>query len=75
MSTARTFNFPISTLLRDAKLLLAALRDATVGASVLAGLTAAKNPSPDAALATQIDLVETGGAAQSSATGDLNGLT
>jgi hypothetical protein len=75
MSTARTFNFPISTLIRDAKLLLAALRDAIAGTPVLARLTTEKNPQPDAALAAQIDLVETGGATQSGAIGDLSNLT
>lgn len=74
-TTPRNFAFPVSTLIRDAKLLLGALADATVGPAVLARLTNDSNAHPDAALDAQIQLVETGGAAQSGAAGDVSGLT
>lgn len=74
-TTVRTFNFPISTLLRDAKRLLGALLDATVGPAVLARLTTTANPHPDAALEAQIALVEKGGTDQSGASGDVVALT
>jgi hypothetical protein len=81
MSTNRTFNFPISTLVRDAKLLHAALIDSTVGSAVARRL-AKKNPIADQPATefaplfdAQIKLVENGGIAQSSAIGEVGEMT
>jgi hypothetical protein len=81
MSTPRKFDFPISTLVRDSKLLHAALVDATVGPAVARRL-AKKNPvagQPDIVFAprfeAQITLVENGGIAQSGAIGSIGQMT
>ena len=71
MSLQRNFTFPISTLVRDAKLLLGALRDAQHGPPVIARL----KEGYDAAFAEQIRLVEKGGTDQSGAIGTLGNLT
>ena len=71
MSLQRNFTFPISTLIRDAKLLLGALRDAQHGSPVTARL----KEGYDAAFAEQIRLVEKGGTDQSGAIGTLGNLT
>jgi hypothetical protein len=81
MPTNRSFDFPISTLLRDSKRLQAALIDATVGSPVARRLTK-KSPTagqPDIVFAppfeAQIQLVESGGIAQSGAFGEIGQMT
>ena len=81
MPANRTFDFPISTLLRDSKRLHAALVDATTGPAVARRL-AKKNPvagQPDIVFAprfaAQIQLVENGGIAQSTAVGSIGQMT
>jgi hypothetical protein len=70
MSASLTFNFPISTLIRDSKLLHAALIDATIGPA-LARRLSKKNSDPalpDIVFAqifdAQIQLVENGSIGQ-----------
>ena len=81
MLTSRTFDFPISTLIRDAKRLLGALGDPTVGPPVATRL---KKKDPDPAkpditfapgFATQIARVEKGGTDQSTAIGGIGEMT
>ena len=77
MSDQRDFDFPISTLTRDAKLLLGALRDPVVGPTVAARLKK-KDPAAlpfDQALEKQIGFVEKGGTDQSGALGGIGTLT
>lgn len=71
MSHQRTFDFPVAALIGGGTRLLAALRDATAGPAVLNRLPAGS----DAALESQIALVEKGGGDQSTAGGVLTGLT
>jgi len=81
MPTSRVFEFPVSTLLRDAKRLFAALVDAVTGPAVARRL-AKKNPvagQPATEFAplldAQIKLVENGGIAQSTAIGEVGEMT
>ena len=81
MPANRTFDFPVSTLLRDSKRLHAALVDAATGPAVARRL-AKKNPTagqPDTVFAplfeAQIQLVESGGIAQSGAFGEIGQMT
>jgi hypothetical protein len=81
MPANRSFDFSISTLLRDSRLLHAALVDSTVGPAVARRL-AKKNPAagqPDTVFAplfeAQIQLVESGGIAQSGAFGEIGQMT
>lgn len=67
----RDFNFPISTLLRDSKRLAGALKDSVFGAPVTRRLPT----SFVADYNSQIELVETGGGAQSTAAGVVGQLT
>ena len=81
MPTPRTFDFPVSTLVRDSKRLLGALGDPTVGPPVATRL---KKKNPDAAkpalefapgFEAQIARVEKGGTDQSTAIGGIGELT
>ena len=81
MPANRSFDFPVSTLLRDSKRLHAALADPTVGPAVARRL-AKKNPTagqPPTEFAplfeAQIQLVENGGIAQSGAFGEIGQMT
>jgi hypothetical protein len=81
MPANRTFDFPISTLIRDAKRLHGALIDTVTGPAVARRL-AKKNPvagQPDIVFAprfdAQIKLVENGGIAQSGAIGEIGEMT
>jgi hypothetical protein len=81
MPANRTFDFPVSTLLRDSKRLHAALVDSTTGPAVARRL-AKKNPvanQPAIVFAplfeAQINLVENGGIAQSGAIGEVGEMT
>lgn len=81
MPAIRTFAFPVSTLLRDSKRLLAALLDPATGPAVARRLSK-KNPvagQPDIVFAplfeAQIQLVENGGIAQSGAVGEIGQMT
>ncbi len=67
----RHFNFPISTLIRDVRRLLGALRDPSVGAAVAKRL----KTGFDAAFENQTGLLEKGGGDQSAAAGALGRLT
>src|SRR5260221_920169 len=71
MAAQRNFDFPISTLLRDAKGLHGALTDAGVGRAVARRLAATFAGTFN----DQIDLVENGGLSQSTAKGKLGELT
>jgi hypothetical protein len=81
MSPNRTFDFPVSILLRDAKRLHAALIDPVTGPAV-ARRVAKKNPvegQPAIVFAplfeAKIQLVENGGTAQSAAIGAVGAMT
>ncbi|MEO5713553.1 MAG: hypothetical protein ABIT37_08685 [Luteolibacter sp.] len=81
MPANRTFDFPVSTLIRDSKRLHAALVDTTTGPAVARRL-AKKNTvagQPDIVFAplfeAQIQLVENGGIAQSTAVGEIGQMT
>lgn len=81
MPANRTFDFPISTLIRDAKRLHGALIDTVTGPAVARRL-AKKNSvagEPDIVFAplflAQIQLVEHGGVAQSGAIGEIGEMT
>ncbi|MGL5018777.1 MAG: hypothetical protein ACRDBP_11630 [Luteolibacter sp.] len=81
MPANRTFSFPISVLIRDAKLLHGALIDAVTGPAVARRLSK-KNPvagQPDIVFAplfeAQIQLVENGGIAQSGGIGKVGEMT
>lgn len=81
MPANRTFDFPVSVLIRDAKRLHSALTDAVTGPAVARRL-AKKNPvdgQPDIVFAprllAQIQLVENGGVAQSGAFGEIGEMT
>jgi hypothetical protein len=81
MPATRTFDFSVSTLLRDSKRLHAALVDTITGPAVARRLSK-KNPvadQPDIVFAplfdAQIQLVENGGIAQSGAFGEIGEMT
>ena len=71
MSSLRSFNFPVSTLIRDAKRLQGTLVDPTLGGPVAKRLKA----DFPATLGAQIVVVEKGGINQSGATGAIGTLT
>ena len=81
MPAQRTFDFPVSTLIRDAKRLLGALGDPTIGQPVAKRLQK-KNPDPAGPAIefapdfdTQIARVEKGGTDQSTAIGGIGEMT
>lgn len=81
MPANRTFDFPVSTLIRDSKRLLGALRDTVTGPPVAKRLKV-KNPTPgqpdlefDPGFDARIKLVEKGGTDQSTAVGGIGEMT